>query len=79
MNFNKIAKNYTLSKLKLLETGSLKLINYDGKEFSFGNPNSSLKADIKIINAKFYLNIIFRYHHHNGSRVSYCLWYPESC
>ena len=58
MNFNKIAENYTLSKLKLLETGSLKLINYDGKEFSFGNPNSSLKADIKIINAKFYLNII---------------------
>ena len=38
MNFNKIAENYTLSKLKLLETGSLKLINYDGKEFSFETP-----------------------------------------
>ena len=58
MNFNKIAENYTLNKLKLLKTGSLKLKNYDGKEFLFGQPNSSLKADIKIINAKFYLNII---------------------
>ncbi len=58
MNLNKIAEKFTLNKLKLLETGSLRLVNYDGKEFLFGNPNNTLKADIKIINAKFYLNII---------------------
>ena len=58
MYLNKIAEKFTLNKLKFLETGSLRLVNYDGKEFLFGNLNSSLKADIKIINAKFYLNII---------------------
>ena len=58
MNIYKIAEKHTLNKLKLLEIGSLRLINYDGKEFLFGDLDSPLKANIKIINAKFYLNII---------------------
>jgi len=58
MNIYKIAEKHTLNKLNLLEIGSLRLINYDGKEFLFGDLDSPLKANIKIINAKFYLNII---------------------
>ena len=58
MNIYKIAEKHTLNKLNLLKIGSLRLINYDGKEFLFGDLDSPLKANIKIINAKFYLNII---------------------
>ncbi len=58
MNLNKIAEKYTLSKLKKIEIGNLKLTNYDGKEYFFGDRNSPLKSDIKIINDKFYFNII---------------------
>ena len=41
-----------------LESGNLKLVNYDGKVFQFGNLESKLSADIKINNPNFYFNII---------------------
>ncbi len=58
MSLSKIAEKYTLKKLKQLNIGNLELTNYDGVKYFFGNSKSPLKSDIKIINDKFYLNII---------------------
>ena len=58
MSLNKISEKFVLNKLKSIENGNLKLINYDGKVYHFGDLESNLSADIKINNPKFYLNII---------------------
>jgi cyclopropane-fatty-acyl-phospholipid synthase len=58
MSFAKVSEKIVLNKLKNIENGNLKLVNYDGKVFHFGNLENSLSADIKIINPKFYFNII---------------------
>ena len=58
MSLSKIAEKNVLNKLKFIRNGNLKLINYDGKVYHFGNLEDSFTADIKIINSKFYLNII---------------------
>ena len=58
MSFTKISEKIILNKLKNIENGNLKLVNYDGKVFHFGNLESKLSADIKIINPAFYFNII---------------------
>ena len=58
MSLSKISENFILNRLKKLENGNLKLINYDGKVFHFGNLESELSADIKINNPNFFLNII---------------------
>ena len=58
MSFLKISEKIVLNKLKKIKNGNLKLINYDGKVFHFGNLESNLSADIKINNPKFYFNII---------------------
>ncbi len=58
MSLNKIAEKFVFNKLKFIQYGSLKLINYDGKVYHFGNLEDKLNADIKIINKNFYLNII---------------------
>ncbi len=58
MSLSKISEKFILNKLKLLKRGNLKLINYDGKVYHFGNLENSLSADIKINNKKFYLNIV---------------------
>ena len=58
MSLFKISEKIVLNKLKKIEFGSLKLINYDGQVFHFGNLESELTADIKINNEKFYFNII---------------------
>jgi cyclopropane-fatty-acyl-phospholipid synthase len=58
MSFTKFAEKFVLKKLKNLDNGNLKLINYDGKVFHFGNLESPLSADIKINNPNFYLKII---------------------
>ncbi len=58
MSFKKISEKLVLNKLKNIEKGNLKLVNYDGKVFQFGNLESKLSADIKINNPEFYLNII---------------------
>ena len=58
MSFTKVSEKIVLNKLKNIESGNLKLVNYDGKVFHFGNLESNLSADIKIINPAFYFNII---------------------
>ena len=58
MSIFKISEKIVLNKLKKIEYGSLKLINYDGQVFHFGNLEDKLTADIKINNEKFYFNII---------------------
>jgi len=58
MSLFKISEKIVLNKLKKIESGSLKLINYDGQVFHFGNLENKLTADIKINNEKFYFNII---------------------
>ena len=54
MSLFKISEKIVLNKLKKIEYGSLKLINYDGQVFHFGNLEDELTADIKIKNEKFY-------------------------
>ena len=58
MSLTKILEKIILNKLKKIEYGSLKLINYDGQVFQFGNLESDLTADIKINSSRFYFNII---------------------
>ena len=58
MSFLKVTEKIVLNKLKKIKYGNLKLINYDGKVFHFGNLESALSADIKINSPKFYFNII---------------------
>ena len=58
MSLSKISEKFVLNKLKFIRNGNLKLINYDGKVYHFGNLEDTFTADIKIINSKFYLNII---------------------
>ena len=58
MGLTKISEKIILNKLKKIEYGSLKLINYDGQVFHFGDLESKLTADIKVNNSRFYFNII---------------------
>ena len=58
MSLAKISEKFVLNKLKNISQGNLKLINYDGKVFHFGDLESKLSADIKINNPSFYLNVI---------------------
>ena len=58
MSLIKIAEKFILNKLKTISQGNLKLINYDGKVFHFGDLESQLFADIKINNPRFYLNVM---------------------
>ena len=58
MSFIKISEKIILNKLKNIESCNLKLVNYDGKVYQFGNLESKLSADIKITNPNFYFNII---------------------
>ena len=58
MSLIKISEKIILNKLKKIDYGSLKLINYDGQVFHFGNLENEFTADIKINNSKFYFNII---------------------
>ena len=58
MSIKKLSVKFVLIKLKNISQGNLKLINYDGKVFHFGDLESKLIADIKINNPQFYLNVI---------------------
>ena len=58
MTLSKISEKFILNKLKFIKYGNLKLINYDGKVYHFGNLEHKFTADMKINNPKFYLNII---------------------
>jgi cyclopropane-fatty-acyl-phospholipid synthase len=60
MNFSpsKISENFILNKLQSIKSGSLNLKNYNQEVKLFGDPNSSVKADITINNPKFYFDIL---------------------
>jgi len=58
MSLFKISEKFVLNKLKNISHGNLKLINYDGKVFHFGDLESKLSSDIKINNPNFYLNVV---------------------
>ena len=58
MSLTKISEKFVINKLKLIKNGNLKLINYDGKVYHFGDLESDFYADIKINNPKFFLNVI---------------------
>jgi cyclopropane-fatty-acyl-phospholipid synthase len=57
-NSQKVSENFILNKIKLIKHGSLSLVNYDGKEFIFGETSNKINADIKINDPKFYFNIL---------------------
>ena len=58
MSLTKFSENFILKKLKNISYGNLKLVNYDGKVFHFGDLESNLSADIKINDPKFFFNLI---------------------
>ena len=58
LNPYKISENFVLKKLKSISNGSLTLINYNGDTYNFGDDKSHLKSEIKILNPKFYFDII---------------------
>ena len=58
MSLLNISEKFVLNKLKNLKKGNLRLVNYDGKVFHFGDLESSLTADIQINNKNFFFNII---------------------
>ena len=53
MNLNTVSDKIVFSILKDIKVGHLELTNYDGKNYSFGNPKDNLKANIKIKNKNF--------------------------
>ena len=57
-NSQKVSEKFILNKIKLIKHGSLSLVNYDGKEFIFGETSNKINADIKINDPKFYFNIL---------------------
>ena len=58
MSLFKITEKFVLKKLKNITQGNLKLINYDGKVFHFGDLESKLSSDIKVNNPHFYFNVV---------------------
>ena len=58
MSLIKFSEKFVLNKLKNISQGNLKLINYDGKVFHFGDLESKLSSDIKINNPRFYFNVV---------------------
>ncbi len=58
MKLINISEKFVLNKLKNISDGNLKLVNYDGKVFHFGNLESKLSADIKVNNPNFYFNVV---------------------
>ena len=58
MSFIKISERFVLNELKKISQGNLKLINYDGKVFHFGDLESKLSSNIQINNPNFYLNVV---------------------
>ena len=48
MNLNKLSDKIVFNSLKFIKHGNLKITNHDGKEYTFGNSNERLNADLKI-------------------------------
>jgi len=58
MIFNKISNNFVLNTLKHIKHGHLKLTNFNNDVFYFGDEKENLKAEIKINQPGFFLNVI---------------------
>jgi len=58
MNFSRISDKIVFKALEHLKYGKINLVNYDQKKYSFGEPNASLTADIKINKPGLTLTII---------------------
>ena len=58
MSFFKISEKFILNKLQNIKRGNLRLVNYDGKVYHFGELENELTADIKINNQKFFFKLI---------------------
>ena len=58
MNLNIISDKIVFNSLKLIKYGNLKLTNYNGKQYNFGNPEEKLKVNLKINNPGLTYNII---------------------
>jgi len=58
MILEKISDNFVFKALKYIKYGHLKLTNYNGNIFYFGNNKENLKAEIKINKPGFTLNVI---------------------
>ena len=56
MNLSRISEKFVINKLKKITNGNLKLINYDGKVYHFGDLKNDLKTDIKVNNSNFGCN-----------------------
>ena len=58
MNINNFSDKIVFNILKKIEFGYLELINHNGDYYKFGNPNETLKANIRIKNPNFTFNLI---------------------
>ncbi len=58
MNLNRISNKIVFRKLKSIKSGYLEITNYHGKKLNFGDPKSSLKANLKIKKDNFCFNLI---------------------
>ena len=64
MTLNKVCDNFVFKFLKYIKHGHLKLTNFNGQVFYFGNDKEDLKVEIKINTPGFAISII-----KNGSVV----------
>tara|TARA_B100000029_G_scaffold299631_1_gene292575 strand:- start:6 stop:1184 length:1179 start_codon:yes stop_codon:yes gene_type:complete len=58
MNLNNWSDKIVFSFLRFIEHGSIKIVNYDGKVFLFGNEKEKLKVEIKINKPGFTYQVI---------------------
>ena len=58
MTLNKVSDNFVFKFLKYIKHGHLKLTNFNGQVFYFGNNKEDLKAEIKINKPGFTISII---------------------
>ena len=58
MNLNIISDKIVFNSLKFIKYGNLKLTNYNGKQYNFGNPEEKLKVNVTINKPGLTYNII---------------------
>mgnify|MGYP001183140740 CR=1 FL=1 len=58
MKLNYLSDRLVFDILKNIKYGYLEIINHNGNHYKFGDPKDSLKANIKIKNTNFTLNLI---------------------
>ena len=58
MNFNNISDKIVFKFLTKIRYGQLKLINYDNREYFFGDKNEKLSVELKVNKPGFTFTII---------------------